>query len=307
MSQDARVWVDSFSDANTPRSATLRDTRGAALAKLLANTLDATHPYARYRDEHVAAGFGTIAAADGQLMHYKLLKPRTLEPGKRYPVLVDVYGGPGVQSVRNSWGSLFHQYLVQQGYVVFMLDNRGSGFRGVRFETALGGRLGDIEVKDQVMGVEFLRSLPFVDGKRIGIFGWSYGGYMTLMCLTQAPQAFAAGIAGAPVTDWALYDTHYTERYLSTPARNTEGYRLSNVLEYTERLDRPLLLVHGMADDNVLFANSTALMKKLQDQQKQFELMTYPGGKHGLVRQSATGLHATTNIKRFFDRELATR
>ena len=153
-------------------------------------------------------------------------------------------------------------------------------------------------------GVEFLRGLPFVDAKRIGIFGWSYGGYMTLMCLMQAPDTFAAGVAGAPVTDWTLYDTHYTERYLSTPQANAEGYAASNVLEYAQGLQRPLLLVHGMADDNVLFANSTALMKKLQDLQKPFDLMTYPGGKHGLIRQSVAGLHANANIVRFFDREM---
>jgi dipeptidyl-peptidase 4 len=124
------------------------------------------------------------------------------------------------------------------------------------------------------------------------------------MCLMQAPDAFAAGVSGAPVTDWKLYDTHYTERYLSTPAANAAGYRRSDVLEYTDRLKRPLLLVHGMADDNVLFTNSTALMKKLQDEQKPFDLMTYPGGKHGLMRQSVMGLHATSAIVRFFDREL---
>jgi dipeptidyl-peptidase-4 len=210
MSQDARVFIDVFSDANHPRSVALRTSGGRLLTEMLPNRLDATHPYERYLDEHVRAEFGTIAAADGQTMNYKLLKPRNLEAGKRYPVLIDVYGGPGAQRVTNSWGSLFHQYLAQHGYVVFMLDNRGSGMRGVRFETALGGRMGDIEVQDQVRGVEFLRSLPFVDAKRIGIFGWSYGGYMTLMCLMKAPDAFAAGVAGAPVTDWALYDTHYT-------------------------------------------------------------------------------------------------
>jgi dipeptidyl-peptidase-4 len=304
MSQDARVWVDTFSDANTPRNATLRATGGKVLAKLLTNQLDSTHPYARYLDEHVRPEFGTIAAADGQTMHYKLLKPRDLVAGKRYPVLVDVYGGPGAQRVANSWGGLFHQYLAQHGYVVFVLDNRGSGMRGVRFETALGHRMGDIEVQDQVKGVEFLRGLPFVDAQRIGMFGWSYGGYLTLMCLMQAPDAFAAGVAGAPVTDWALYDTHYTERYLSTPQANAAGYRQSNVLEYADRLKRPLLLVHGMADDNVLFAHSTALMKKLQDLQKPFDLMTYPGAKHGLNRQNATGWHAHANMVRFFDREL---
>jgi dipeptidyl-peptidase-4 len=308
MSMDGQVFVDTFSNVDLPPSVTLRRASGQALTELVANRLDASHPYAPYVDEHVTAEFGTIPAADGQALYYRLLKPRQLEPGKRYPVLVDVYGGPGVQHVTNGWGNLFHQFLVQHGYVVFALDNRGSGFRGTKFETALvgpgGGRLADVQVQDQLQGVDFLRSQPWVDDKRIGIFGWSYGGYMTLMCLMRAPHAFAAGVAGAPVTDWALYDTHYTERYLSTPQADPQGYAASNVLSYADQLTRPLLLVHGMADDNVLFANSTALMKKLQDLQKPFDLMTYPGGKHGLVRQSATGLHAEANLVRFFDREI---
>ncbi len=308
MSKDARVFLDGYSNATTPRSVTLRTVRGTAITALLANPLDASHPYAPYLDEHAVPEFGTLSAADCQELEYMLLKPRELEPGTRYPVLVDVYGGPGVQRVMNAWGNLFHQYLAQHGYVVFMLDNRGSGLRGTRFETTLvengAGRMAGVEVQDQLRGVEFLRRLPYVDGARIGIFGWSYGGYMTLMCLMQAPDAFAAGVAGAPVTDWSLYDTHYTERYLSTPQANAAGYAASNVLTYADRLRRPLLLVHGMADDNVLFAHSTALMKKLQDLQKPFDLMTYPGGKHGLIRQSSTGLHAESNLVRFFDEKL---
>lgn len=308
LSMDARLYVDTYSNAETPRSVALRDITGKLRTELLPGRIGPGHPYAPYVAEHAPAEFGSIAAADGQRLYYRLLKPRTLEPGRRYPVLVDVYGGPGVQRVTNSWGSLFHQYLVQHGYVVFQLDNRGSGQRGMRFETALitsqGRRLGGVEVQDQVRGVEFLRGLDYVDPKRIGIFGWSYGGYLTLMCLMQAPEYFAAGVAGAPVTDWSLYDTHYTERYLSTPQANAAGYRVSNVLEHADALRRPLLLVHGMADDNVLFAHSTALMKRLQDLQKPFDLMTYPGGKHGLIRQSGPGLHAHANIVRFFDREI---
>jgi dipeptidyl-peptidase-4 len=304
MAMDASVFIDTYSSVEAPKSVWLRRADGGPLTALLANELDASHAYAPYRDEHVRAEFGSIAAADGQRLYYKLLKPRDTQPGRKYPVLVDVYGGPGVQRVANTWGSLFHQYLAQNGYVVFALDNRGSGQRGVKFETALGLRMGHVEVQDQLKGVEFLRGLAYVDPERIGIFGWSYGGYMALMALMQAPEAFAAGVAGAPVTDWALYDTHYTERYLSTPQLNPGGYRASNVLEYADRLSRPLLLVHGMADDNVLFAHSTALMKKLQDLQKPFDLMTYPGGKHGLIRQNVTGWHAHANMVRFFNRTL---
>jgi dipeptidyl-peptidase-4 len=304
MSRDARVFVDTYSNPDQPRRVTLRRADDTPIVTLLANELDAAHPYFAYLDEHVRPEFGVLQAVDGQEMHYKLMKPRTLEPGKKYPVIVDVYGGPGVQRVAMAWGNLFQEYLVQRGYVVFSLDNRGSGARGTRFESALAGQLASVEVDDQVAGVAFLRSLPYVDAQRIGVVGWSYGGYMTLMCLMRAPDSFAAGVAGAPVTDWSLYDTHYTERYLSTPQKNAAAYAAANVLTYADKLSRPLLLVHGMADDNVLFAHSTALMKKLQDMQKPFDLMTYPGGKHGLIRQNVSGLHASANIIRFFDREL---
>ena len=215
-----------------------------------------------------------------------------------------MYGGPGVQNVTNSWGDMFSQLLARQGYLVFMLDNRGSGQRGVRFEAASYLKLGSVEVEDQLAGARFLRTLPYVDGDRIGIWGWSYGGYMALLSVMQGPQVFAAAVAGAPVTDWRLYDTHYTERYMSTPLLNPDGYRSADVLTYAARLERPLLLIHGMADDNVLFTNSTALMKALQDADKPFELMTYPGGKHGLIRHQDAGPHTLHQILRFFARTL---
>jgi len=224
---------------------------------------------------------------------------------------VDVYGGPGAQRVRRAWGGyprsnegFFRQFLAQHGYVVFTLDNRGSAFRGVQFESALYERMGSVEVQDQVTGVEYLKSLPFVDPARIGVFGWSYGGYMALMCMMQAPNEFAAGVAGAPVTDWALYDTHYTERYMSTPAANEAGYKSGNVLTYAQNLKGPLLIMHGMADDNVLFTHSTALFKKLQDLNEPFEMMTYPGSKHGMLRFASTGPHGYATIVRFFDANL---
>jgi len=187
---------------------------------------------------------------------------------------------------------------------VFMLDNRGGGFRSVQFETALYKHMGSVEVADQVAGVHYLKTLPFVDPARIGVFGWSYGGYMALMCMVQAPKEFAAGVAGAPVTDWSLYDTHYTERYMSTPQANAGGYKAGNVLTYTANLSGPLLVMHGMADDNVLFAHSTTLFKKLQDLNKPFEMMTYPGSKHALLRFASTGPHGYGTVTRFFDAHL---
>ncbi len=231
MSKNARVFLDTFSTPDLPPSLTLRSSKGESLAVLVANDVMADHPYAPFLAEHVATEFGTLKSRDGQTLHYQLLKPRKMEAGKRYPVIVDGYGGPGAQRVRRAWGGyprsnegFFRQYLAQHGYVVFTLDNRGSGYRGVQFESALYRRMGSVEVEDQVTGVEHLKSLPFVDPARIGVFGWSYGGYMALMCMMQAPGEFAAAVAGAPVTDWSLYDTHYTERFMSTPQDNEAGY-----------------------------------------------------------------------------------
>ncbi len=308
MSRDASVFLDTFSTPDRPPSVTLRSADGKALTALVPNELTADHPYAPYLSDHLPTEFGTLRAADGQTLYYQIIKPREIVPGRRYPVIVDVYGGPGYQRVRRAWGGYprsnegyFRQYLAQRGYVVFTLDNRGSGFRGVEFESALYLRMASVEVQDQVAGVEFLKTLPYVDPTRIGIFGWSYGGYMALMCMMQAPDVFTAGVAGAPVTDWKLYDTHYTERYLATPQSNPEGYAASNVLNHASRLSGPLLVIHGMADDNVLFTHSTALFRKLQELGKPFDVMVYPGSKHGLLRHADTGPHAYRTIARFFD------
>jgi dipeptidyl-peptidase-4 len=311
MSSDAHMFLDTFSSPDRPPSLTLRSATGESVAELIPNQLTPDHPYAPYLSEHLSTEFGTLAAKDGQTLHYQIIKPRELEPGRRYPVIVDVYGGPGSQRVRKAWGGyprgnegFFRQLLAQSGYIVFTLDNRGSGSRGVRFESALYHHLGSVEIEDQVTGVNFLRTLPYVDPARVGVFGWSYGGYMALMCMMQAPDVFAAGVAGAPVTDWKLYDTHYTERFMGMPQSNPDGYAKSSVLHYAEDLKGSLLIMHGMADDNVLFTHSTTLFKKLQDLNEPFEVMTYPGGKHGLLRHADMGRHGYMTIKRFFDRTI---
>jgi dipeptidyl-peptidase-4 len=311
LSGDAQFFLESYSTPDRPPRLALRHTDGRILATLIDNSIDDSHPYRPYLDHHVPTEFGTLTAADGQTLYYQMLKPPAFDAARKYPVIVDVYGGPGYQRVRRAWGGhprsnegLYRQYLAQQGYVVFTLDNRGSGFRGVAFETALHLRMGQVEVADQVKGVEYLRTLPFIDSRRVGVFGWSYGGYMALMCLMTAPDYFQAGVAGAPVTDWRLYDTHYTERYLGHPAQNAAGYDASAVLPYVPRLRAPLLVIHGMADDNVLFTHSTRLFKELQSHGKPFDVMTYPGSKHGLLRHSDTGPHAYAMITRFFRQNL---
>jgi dipeptidyl-peptidase-4 len=277
---------------------------GARLAWIEENRLDAHHPYWPYRDGHVTPEFGHISAADGQDLHYELMKPPGFDARRHYPVFIDVYGGPTVQQVQRRWNShFFDEYMARQGYVVFMLDNRGSARRGRAFADPIYGRLGEIEVRDQLAGVRWLQQQPWVDAHRVGVFGWSYGGYMTLMLLAKGSDLIAAGAAVAPVTDWRLYDTCYTERYLRRPADNPQGYADSGVLSALDGLRSPLFLAHGMADDNVLFVNSTRLMSALQQRGTQFELMTYPGAKHGLsTPQMKT--HVYTAIQRFMDEHL---
>jgi dipeptidyl-peptidase 4 len=304
--QNASVYVDSWSNPQTPPQSELFSADGSKLATLLDNDLaDPQHPYARYRDAQRPIEFGTLAAADGTTpLHYSLIKPAGFDPKKKYPVVVFVYGGPAAQTVTNAWSgrsdSFFNQYLAQQGYLVFSLDNRGTPRRGREFGGALYEKQGTVEVDDQLRGVEWLKSQGYVDAQRIGVYGWSNGGYMTLMLLGKHSDAYACGVAGAPVADWALYDTHYTERYMNLPLANEAGYREASVFTHLDGLSSKLLLIHGMADDNVLFTNSTQLMSQLQQRGTPFELMTYPGAKHGL--RGADLLHRYRLTENFFNR-----
>ena len=299
---NASVYVDNWSNPTTPPQLELFRNDGTRIASLLKNDLaDPQHPYAKYAAAQQPIEFGTIKAADGATtLHYSLLKPAGFDAAKRYPVVVMVYGGPSSQTVKRNWSPDFNQYLAQHGYVVFSLDNRGTPRRGAAFGGALYGRQGTVEVADQLRGVDWLQSQPWVDGKRIGVYGWSNGGYMTLMLLAKASDRYACGVAGAPVTDWGLYDTHYTERYMGLPKANVDGYRDGRVLQHIDGLKSKLLLIHGMADDNVLFTNSTALMSALQKRGQPFELMTYPGAKHGL--KGADNLHRLRLTEEFFGR-----
>ncbi len=298
------LYVDTFSDPDTPPQVSIDAPDGHRLAWIEANPLNSAHPYWAYRDRHVPRQFGQIKADDGQALEYLLMKPPGFNPAHRYPVFVEVYGGPTVQEVQRRWDADYiREYMAQRGYIVFQLDNRGSARRGRAFSDPIYGRLGDIEVRDQLAGMRWLQSQPWVDGKRIGVFGWSYGGYMTLMLLAKGSHIFAAGAAVAPVTDWRLYDTTYTERYLGLPRNNPRGYAESAVFSALDGLRSPLFLAHGMADDNVLFVNSTRLMSALQTRGTQFALMTYPGAKHGLSTPQMK-IHVYTAIQRFMDSHL---
>lgn len=299
--KNAEYYIDTFSDPATPPQVSLRKAvDGSLVAWIEQNALDDKHPYWPYRDAHIVPEFGKIKSTDGQDLYYRVYKPRGFDPAKRYPVFDFYYGGPHSQMVARGWVDYFCEYMAQRGYVVFTLDNRGMARRSRAFTDAIYRQLGKVEVEDQVAGIRWLKSQTFVDPARIGVFGWSYGGYMTTMMLAKASKDVAAGVAVAPVTDWSLYDTFYTERYLGTPQNNAEGYKLSGTLNWLDGMTSPLLLVHGMADDNVLFTNSTALMAALQDRGVQFDLMTYPGGKHGLSTP-AMKKHVYHLIADYFD------
>jgi dipeptidyl-peptidase-4 len=299
-SENEAAYIDTYSSPEAPARAELHAADGRLLRVLSENRLDAQHPYYPYLSEHRPTRFGSIAAADGQLLYYSLTTPRGFDPKKKYPVVVDVYGGPGGQTVTRAWSAGFDQYLAQHGYIVFSIDNRGTPRRGVKFGAALYRQQGKVEVEDQVRGLDYLATLPYVDPRRIGVMGWSNGGYMTLMLLAKHSDRYACGVAGAPVTDWALYDTHYSEHYMDLPAANPQGYRDSAVFAWLDGLRSPLLLVHGMADDNVLFANSTRLMSELEQRGTRFELMTYPGAKHGLPAKFK--LHQMRTSANFLER-----
>jgi len=271
------------------------------------NKLDETHPYAPYLENHTVPEFGTLTAEDGQTLHYSIQLPPDFDPAKSYPALVEIYGGPHAQTVNRNWERLSDQFYSREGYVVFRIDNRGMANRGKRFEDVIYRQMGIPEVRDVLVGVDWLKSQPFIDGDRVGIQGWSYGGYMTLMTILQAPEGtFTAAVAGAPVTDWALYDTFYTERYMDTPQDNEDGYEKSSVFYHLDRLETELpqlMLIHGMADDNVTFDNTTRLMAELQQRGILFELMTYPGQRHG-IRGQALGTHLMRTRMAFLERHL---
>lgn len=303
-SEDASLYVDTFSDPATPPQVSVHRADGEFVAWIEQNKLDANHPYWPYRDEHVLPSFGTLKADDGQTLYYRMYQPPGFDANMKYPVMLHFYGGPASQMATRMWPDLFDEYMAQQGFVVFTLDNRGMARRGRAFSDAIYRQFGDVEVADQRAGIAWLKQQPWVDSARIGTFGWSYGGYLSTMMLAKDSGELAGGVVVAPVTDWRLYDTFYTERYLGLPAGNDAGYTRSAVFAWLDGLTSPLLLIHGMADDNVLFANSTRLMAALQQRGTQFRLMTYPGGKHGLSTP-AMRKHAFTAIADFFLRTVA--
>ena len=304
-SSDCSRWIGTFSSPDQPPREAVYGAGGERLFWLNENELGDDHPYTPYLDAHITPEFGTIKAADGTDLHYELYKPLSLRPGERRPAVTVVYGGPGVQRVHKGWERReLARILAHHGFVVFQVDGRGSTNRGKAFEDHLHRRMAGVEVEDQITGAEWLKSQPFVDPDRMGVYGWSYGGYMTLHMLGQT-DLYRSGVSGAPVTDWALYDTAYTERFLGDPRpdhpNHTPGaYEAANVMTHIEGLDEPVLVIHGMADDNVQFRHTVQLADAMIEAGKSnLRVMPYPGEKHGF-RSTAAKTHRDRQILEFF-------
>jgi dipeptidyl-peptidase-4 len=280
MAPNRAAFYDTYSNTATPPRQDLYRTDSSSIAPINENKV------AELADYHLSpVEFLSVKSRDGLLLNASIIKPPNFDAKKEYPVLVSTYGGPHAQVVRNLWGGstfLWHEMMAQKGYIVFLLDNRGSAGRGHAFETPLHFRLGAQELSDQRDGVQYLKSLPYVDANRIGIWGWSYGGHMTLHAMFEAGDDFKAGFAGGPVTDWHYYDSIYTERYLGLPQKNAKGYEDSSPAKYAPQLKGKLLIAHGTGDDNVHFANTLTVINDLIDAGKYVEVLAFPGRGHGV-------------------------
>jgi dipeptidyl-peptidase 4 len=299
MDPTGNLMLVSRSAPDQPTQSYLAGDLGQRLTWVEENALGEDHPYTPFLLGHTMPEYGTIPAEDGTELHYMMLKPE-MEPGKQYPVFYYHYSGPGPQIVDKGWGGALAQAVVDKGYIWFALDNRGTANRGVDFEQPIYRAMGGVEVVDQKAGAEFLKTLDFVDGDKIALYGWSYGGYMTLKQLQADPGLYAAGISGAPVTKWELYDTHYTERFMGDPREVPEAYETASAIPDATKISDPLLLIHGMADDNVVFENSSELISVMQENNVPFEMMLYPGYTHRVSGEQISP-HMWNSIFRFLE------
>ena len=288
-SSDYKYFINTFSDANTPSVITVNKANGKQIRVLEDNSklLKTIKEYNFSKKE-----FFTITTSENvELNAWKILPPN-FDKEKQYPVLFTIYGGPGSQTVQNSWGSdLWEQMLAQKGIIVVSVDNRGTGARGEEFKKMTYMQLGKYETIDQIEAAKYLGSLDYIDANRIGIFGWSYGGYMSTLCMTKGSDYFSTGIAVAPVTNWRYYDNIYTERFMRTPQENANGYDDNSPINHVDKLKGNFLLIHGTADDNVHVQNSIDLVTALVAANKQFEMQLYPNSNHGIYTGKNTRMH----------------
>jgi dipeptidyl-peptidase-4 len=298
VSPQGAYFTDSWSNTTAPPSQTLRHGDGSELMVWMKPDTSIAEKYALSTPEIVE-----VPASNGDILYARMLKPVPFDPLKKYPVIVQVYGGPGVQTIRNQWSGLGQeQVFASAGYIVWSLDNHGSMGRGHAFESKIFRDMGRTELEDQKTGIAYLKKLSYVDGGRIGITGWSYGGYMTLYSLVNAPGLFKAGLSGAPVTDWRNYDSIYTERYMGLPQINADGYEHSSPKTHAGDLQAKLLILHNIEDDNVHFQNTMQMAEALEKSNKQFRMVVYPQKSHGVYGMYSKSLSET--MLDFFDQNL---
>jgi dipeptidyl-peptidase-4 len=280
LSTDGTYFMDAFSSLTVPFKSMLWTNNGK-MAKLLMESKEKLVDYNVGTTE-----IGSIKGKDGSDLYYRMIKPSNFDPSKKYPVLVYVYGGPHAQMVTNSWlagANLWMHWMANQGYIIYTLDNRGSGERGFAFESQIHRQLGTVEMEDQLSGVEFLKSLNYVDGNRLAVHGWSFGGFMTTSLMLRQAGVFKVGVAGGPVTDWKYYEIMYGERYKDRPEQNKAGYDANSLLNYTKNLKGDLLLIHGSIDDVVVMQHNEALLKSFIENGVQVDDFIYPMHKHNVT------------------------
>ncbi|AZB20690.1 S9 family peptidase [Kaistella haifensis] len=299
LSKDGSWLYDSFSNASSPRVVNLINTNTAKYKNLLTseNTLK---NYQRPEIKNV-----TLKADDGTPLYGKIILPTDFDPNKKYPTLVYLYNGPHVQLVTNSFpasGNLWYEFMAQRGYIVFTMDGRGSANRGLKFEQAVFRHLGEVEMKDQLKGVEYLKSLPYVNADKMGIHGWSFGGFMTTSFMLKHPEVFKVGVAGGPVIDWKMYEIMYTERYMDSPQNNPEGYKQANLLDKVQNLKGKLLMIHGAQDNVVVWQHSVKFLKAAVDNGVQLDYFVYPGHEHNVLGKDR--VHLMQKVTDYFDEYL---
>lgn len=299
VSSDGQYILDHFTNESTPRKIQLLNVSGKVEQTLL-KANDKLAAYERPSVQNVV-----LKADDGTDLFGKLILPKNIDSSKKYPVIVYLYNGPHLQLITNTYpntGNLWYDYLTQRDYIVFTMDGRGSSNRGFAFESATFQQLGAVEMKDQLAGVAYLANLPFVDMNRLGIHGWSFGGFMTTSLMTNHPEVFKAGVAGGPVIEWDMYEVMYTERYMNTPQENPTGYAQTGLLKKANQLKGKLLMIHGANDDVVVWQHSLRFIEAAVKANKQVDYYAYPGHKHNVMGKDR--VHLMQKITDYFDLHL---
>ncbi|MCF8424879.1 MAG: S9 family peptidase [Bacteroidia bacterium] len=295
LDERGNYFIDNFTNSTTPREYNIINTS----TKKAINIFKAENPIKEYKTG--SWNLFTIKNSEGTDLYCRLFKPVNFDSTKKYPVLVYLYNGPHSQMVTNTWmagGELWYQYMAEKGFIIFTLDGRGTSNRGKAFEQATHRQLGTKEMEDQLKGVNYLKSLPYVDAKRIGVHGWSFGGFMTTTLMTRSPETFKVGAAGGPVIDWTYYEIMYTERYMDSPQDNKEGYEKNNLLNYVDKLKGKLLMIHCAQDPVVVWQHSVLYQKKAVDKGIQLDYYLYPGHEHNVLGKDRA--HLMEKITNYF-------